>query len=198
MLSDLLGRDSDYLVDPETGCWEWLKTRTKHGYAIGHAHRKYWERVNGELPEGWHVHHLCKNRACVNPDHLQALSSDEHFVHHFLTENGLTLDDVREARRLGRDTDVRTEGLAKRYGVSDRTIRRWWTSGRWARLLNDHEPIRASEGRRVCAREDCDEVIPPERRRHARYCSTDCRVTANWRRRNRRIAEANPLGKERE
>ena len=36
------------------------------------------ELVNGEIPEGYEVDHMCKNRACCNVEHLQLLLSTEH------------------------------------------------------------------------------------------------------------------------
>jgi hypothetical protein len=37
------------------------------------AHRYYYEQAKGPIPAGFHVDHLCRQRACVNPDHLEAV-----------------------------------------------------------------------------------------------------------------------------
>jgi hypothetical protein len=74
---------ADYIV-VESGCWIWQLSVHAHGYGRvnrdGHAyaHRWYYERAKGPIPDGAHVHHTCHNRLCVNPDHLEALSAGDH------------------------------------------------------------------------------------------------------------------------
>lgn len=43
-------------------------------------HRYVWEQVNGKIPDGYEIDHICKNRACCNIEHLQMLKGIEHTV----------------------------------------------------------------------------------------------------------------------
>jgi hypothetical protein len=109
-----------YTVDPVTGCWNW-HLLTEAGYPVGRAHRRLWRQTHGPIPDGFHIHHVCRNRACVNPDpaHLEARAPRDHWAEHYLDENGMSLQDVQEIRRLGaqpgsrtrRDTGEEVEGL---------------------------------------------------------------------------------------
>lgn len=41
-------------------------------------HRYIWEEVNGPVPEGYEIDHICRNRNCCNPDHLRCIPRTEH------------------------------------------------------------------------------------------------------------------------
>jgi hypothetical protein len=71
----------------ETGCWEWAGARTREGYGVMHhggrqhgAHRLSWEAANGPIAPGLHIDHLCRNRCCVNPDHLEPVTPRENVL----------------------------------------------------------------------------------------------------------------------
>ena len=42
------------------------------------VHRVVYEQLFGPIPEGYHLHHLCSNRLCANPLHLQEVNEKEH------------------------------------------------------------------------------------------------------------------------
>lgn len=76
-----------------SGCWEWVGARTggtTGGYGsiriepgsgprVG-AHRLVYEILIGRVPDGRELDHLCRNRGCVNPDHLEPVTHRENLL----------------------------------------------------------------------------------------------------------------------
>lgn len=67
-------------------CWEWPRFVNKQGYGVVYprlsnrteyvyvnVHRYLYLMLVGDVPEGWDVDHLCRNRRCANPSHLEAV-----------------------------------------------------------------------------------------------------------------------------
>lgn len=72
-------------VAKSSGCWFWTASTNRNGYgrfsptrrvSIG-AHRFSYELAFGPIPDGLVIDHLCGQRACVRPEHLEAVTALE-------------------------------------------------------------------------------------------------------------------------
>lgn len=73
-------------AETKSGCWEYMGSRDSKGYGtirsdnggpVVSTHRVVFEHAHGPVPPGLEVDHLCFNRSCVNPAHLEAVTHEE-------------------------------------------------------------------------------------------------------------------------
>lgn len=119
-------------VIQENGCWQWVGMARK-GYGMFHrngkkvsAHRFVYEQTKGSIPAGLELDHLCKNKGCVNPDHLEPVTRKENVRRGPLRQSNLAL---RRSKTSGEERDAACRGMAN----GD-------TPGLWARKLNVRHP----------------------------------------------------------
>lgn len=74
------------LMEVDSGCWEWTGRLDTFGYGqvdwpnskkAQSAHRAIYKHLIGEIPEGMELDHLCRNRRCANPAHLEPVTHRE-------------------------------------------------------------------------------------------------------------------------
>ncbi len=123
-------------------CWIW-KGNMANGYGRfrgKRAHRFAYEMQKGEIPEGLMVRHLCGNKRCVNPAHLEPGTMADN------SQDGIRLGEILRGARNGRSKlteddaryiidnpdDLRGVDLARMFGVSRATVSLIKSGRRWA------------------------------------------------------------------
>jgi hypothetical protein len=117
----------------ETPCWIWQRAISSTGYGTitrrrgvrGLAHRLYYEWFVGPIPDGLVIDHLCRNPACVNPEHLEPVAQTENVRRGAGTK--LTYEQV-EAIRASTETNA---ALGLKYGIHPAHISRVRRGKKW-------------------------------------------------------------------
>jgi hypothetical protein len=110
----------EFDIDEEAGCWSWKGNIDTSGYGRIRfrgqgifAHRLFWVASRGPIPPGLVIDHLCRNKACVNPTHLECVSRGE---------NSRRGEGTKLTKRQASTIRSTLVSLAERYGVSIRTL----------------------------------------------------------------------------
>lgn len=82
---DALPENMRSKIERTDSCWNWVGATNSRGYGSltnGHggtmlAHRRSYEATRGAIPAGLTIDHLCMNKVCVNPVHLEAVTGAE-------------------------------------------------------------------------------------------------------------------------
>lgn len=116
-----------HVVKLQNGCWEWKGAKDRNGYGIvcrkvdGKprtmvAHKASFLAFRGPVPDECELHHTCKRRSCVNPQHVEPVTREKHLMldescigvnarkthcpnGHPLVEGNLVLVQLRRKRR---------------------------------------------------------------------------------------------------
>lgn len=120
-----------------TPCWIWQggQSSAGHGRTKDHAqgkmvpaHRYFYERKFGAVPNGMVLDHLCRVRICVNPDHVEPVTVAENNRRGLRAK--LTREQVREIRRLAETAPAPksrargdwTREIMARFGISKKNV----------------------------------------------------------------------------
>lgn len=108
-------------VNKTEACWIWTGSANEKGYGqvwrgnftdkrtMQNAHRFSYEILVGPIPEGLELDHLCKNRLCVNPTHLEPVTHKENLA------RGNTLGAINSKKtHCSRGHELSQENILKR------------------------------------------------------------------------------------
>jgi hypothetical protein len=135
-----------YIVDPETGCWNWTEPLTKFGYGrfklngkSRQAHQVSYELFKGERDLNLSICHFCNNRKCVNPDHLRQDTHSSNMIDKLYIKTNniqkLSVDEVIEIKKsLQHYYRGQLKDLAHFYKVDPETIGAIKRGYRWSHV----------------------------------------------------------------
>jgi DNA-binding XRE family transcriptional regulator len=143
-----------YRKHKETMCWEWIGyIHNKTGYGKitldGRSylsHRVGYTIHKGPIPDGFVVDHLCRNRKCCNPEHLEAIPGRENVLRGLSAPSEQSGDrrrvlhaaQVRELKKARRD-GMTQEECASKWGVSLAAVAHIDDGSCWSHVKIDYD-----------------------------------------------------------
>lgn len=107
----------------KTPCWIWQRGINGAGYGCTYetgkycpAHKYFYEKYVQFVPEGLSLDHLCRKRSCVNPFHLEIVTTRENNRRGRATK--LNKDQVLEIRKRYKEENALCKELAEIYEVT--------------------------------------------------------------------------------
>lgn len=101
----------------EAGCWEWLGAIRKDGYGAITVknrsflvHRVAYEEWMGPIPEGLVLDHLCRNRKCFNPAHLEPVTLVENLLRGVRTNQCAKVTHCKRGHPFDEENTLRWRG----------------------------------------------------------------------------------------
>lgn len=83
------------------GCWIWYGQKNESGYGVYRrkgAHRAVYEEFIGTIPLGLELDHLCKQKNCVNPNHLEPVTRAENMSRVDFSNHGKHLAEAQRRK----------------------------------------------------------------------------------------------------
>lgn len=118
----------------KTDCWIWAYSKNGNGYGVicrgkkvVDAHKFLFELLVRKVPHGTELDHLCKNKLCVNPTHLEPVSHAENCRRGKQTK--LTPKNVKWIRKMS--SVMTQQKIADKFGVSRASIGYILQGKRW-------------------------------------------------------------------
>ena len=121
MINEIEKFADKFMTEPNTGCWLWIGANNGKGdyarYGVLYPHRHFWELLNGTVPEGLELDHICRVRCCVNPDHLEPVTRKINTLRGKRTK--LTHEQVKIIRKLYDANNHTVLEIAKMFNITD-------------------------------------------------------------------------------
>lgn len=190
----------DKIRKTPNGCWEWIGGKYPHGYGRldlakrgMYPHRVSYEIHKGSIPDGLHIDHLCRNRGCCNPAHLEAVTCAENIKRSPIAAATLNAEKTHCPR--GHEyTPENTTYLNGGRGRACRTCRRW----QWRRAnakkrglpIPDETSPYLPQLKTECPKghpyDDANTYVDPKGARRCRACARADAARYNAKRHSRR------------